>query len=219
MRANFRTVSLALAGYLISGLSSAQPATENAQTYSIDSENSILRVYVGKAGVLARMGHNHIVHTKELTGEITLATDALNSSASFSFPVQSFVVDDAEERRLAGAEFESQPGESAIAGTRTNMLSEGILNAAMFPGISVRATPTEITDETWSFALELEFLGQTIELVVPAQVILNADSLAVAAEFSLDHSDLGLESFSAVGGSLRVAEQLDFKLNIVAKPQ
>ncbi len=219
MRTNFRTVCLALAAGLISGLSIAQPATDDATRYSIDSANSILRVFVGKAGPLARMGHNHVVHTKELTGEIILATDLLNSSASFSFPVQSFVVDDAEERELAGAEFESQPGESAIAGTRTNMLSEGVLNAEMFPGISVRAKPTEITDETWSFALELELLGQTIELVVPAQVVLNADSVAVTATFALDHSDLGLEPFSALGGSLRVAGQLDFKLDIVATLQ
>lgn len=216
MRTKFRIVCLALAGCLISGLAIAQPAAENSTTYAIDSANSILRVYVGKAGVLARMGHNHVVHTKELTGEITLATEPMNSSASFSFPVQSFVVDDPAERALAGAEFESQPGESAIAGTRTNMLSEGVLNAEMFPSISVRATPTEITDETWTFALALEFLGQSIDLVVPAQVVVNADSLSVAATFALQHSELGLESFSAVGGSLRVAEQIDFKLDIVA---
>lgn len=217
MQTKFWTACLTLWGCLIAGLSFAQPATDTSNVYLIDPENSILRVYVGKAGVLARMGHNHVVHTREIAGEITLASDPMNSSAAFSFPVQSFVVDDAGERELAGAEFESQPGESAIAGTRTNMLSESVLNAAEYPEISVRAKPMETTDETWSMALELLFLGQSIDLVVPAQVVMNEGTIEVAATFALDHSDLGLEPFSAVGGSLRVAGQLVFKLNLVAR--
>ena len=35
----------------------AQQSETNSTTYSIDSDNSILRVYVGRAGPLARMGH------------------------------------------------------------------------------------------------------------------------------------------------------------------
>ena len=82
----------------------AQQSETNSTTYSIDSDNSILRVYVGRAGPLARMGHNHFVHTNGLIGEINLASDPVNSTATFAFPVSSFFVDDQAERDRAASE-------------------------------------------------------------------------------------------------------------------
>ena len=198
----------------------AQQSETNSTTYSIDSDNSSLRVYVGRAGPLARMGHNHVVHTNGLIGEINLASDPVNSTATFAFPVSSFFVDDQSERDRAVSEeregFDTQPGRRQIEGTRENMMSESVLNGAAHTTIAARITTESVTDNEWNFAIGLDLVGSTVNLELPAQVEVNGSALSVNASFSLNHEDLGLSVFTALGGSLRVAEQLDFELHIEA---
>lgn len=196
---------------------SAQSTSADSTVYSIDVETSILRVYVGRAGPLARLGHNHVIHSRELSGQIELAQNQLNSSASFAFPVASFVVDDPAERARAGEGFESEPAQSAIEGTRENMLGEAVLNVVAFGEIAVRATPETITENQWILSVELDFQGSTINLKIPAEIVQTDSRLSVHASFTLDHEDLGLSPFSALGGSLRVAEEIDFELQIEAE--
>ncbi|NKB35323.1 MAG: hypothetical protein GKR91_19670 [Pseudomonadales bacterium] len=198
----------------------AQQGETDATTYGIDSENSILRVYVGRAGPLARMGHNHVVHNTDLAGEIILAADPLDSTASFAFPVSGFFVDDQSERDRAAEEmregFDTQPGRRAIEGTRENMMSDAVLNGATFTTIAARVTTVSVSDNQWNLSIALDLVGSTVNLELPAQVNVNGSSMAVDASFSLNHEDIGLSVFTALGGSLRVAEQLDFELHIEA---
>jgi len=193
----------------------AQEGETNSTTYSIDSDNSILRVYVGRAGPLARMGHNHVVHTNGLIGEINLSSDPVNSTATLAFPVSSFFVDDQSERDRAVSEeregFDTQPGRRAIEGTRENMMSESVLNGAAHTTIAARITTESVTDNEWNFAIAMDLVGSTVNLELPAQVEVNGSALSVDARYSLNHEDLGLSVFTALGGSLRVAVQLDFE--------
>ena len=194
----------------------AQSQDYRPGNYAIDPGNSILRVYVGRAGILARMGHNHVIHTRELEGDIALAASPLESTAEFSFPVNSFIVDEESEREMAGDGFESQPGDDAKAGTRNNMLGEAVLDAENFPRIAVTATPLEINETEWTFSLTLLIQDRTVSLTIPARVRQLGQNLAIEADFTLGHEDLGLSRFSAIGGSLRVAEEIEFRLRINA---
>jgi hypothetical protein len=196
-----------------------QPDIKHAIVYSVDSENSILRVYVGRAGPLARLGHNHVVHTRDISGQIELAENLMNSSASFSVPVGSFIVDDQSERDRAGDGFDSQPDESAIEGTRDNMLSDEVLNAAEYNEISIAASPVGVDDTEWLLAVDIAFQGSTFSQQLTAQVDISEAQVDVSATFTLDHEDLGLSPFSALAGSLRVAESIDFELQIHATAQ
>ncbi|GAB5499605.1 MAG: hypothetical protein PsegKO_19160 [Pseudohongiellaceae bacterium] len=203
---------------LITVAAFGQPA-ESKTDYNIDSGDSILRVYVGRAGPLARLGHNHVIHTRAINGRIELADNPLNSSARFSFPVSSFVVDDQSERDRAGEGFESQPGESAIEDTRENMLGADVLNATKFGEISIIAAPVSTDDSDWLLAVDINFLGATFSQELPAQVTIADSQLDITANFTLQHEDLELSPFSALGGSLRVAEAIDFELQISANMQ
>ncbi len=214
MTSNYRKLIPLLSGLLLALPMHAQSQTDVADAYDIDQQESILRVYVGRAGVLARMGHNHVMYTRELEGEINLTADRSDSSATFSFPVASLVVDDPAERERAGDGFDSQPGESAIEGTRSNMLGEGVLNADVFPTVSASITPLSFEGEQWQFAVVLDFQGNAVNLEVPGEVTITASTITVNSRFTLVHEDLGLSVFTALGGSLRVAEEIDFELTI-----
>lgn len=214
-RLMFCLLLLGSAPVLLLSSASAQPGN-TATTYDIDSDSSILRIYVGRAGPLARMGHNHVVHSRELTGEVMLAATATDSSATFTVPVSSLVVDEQSERDRAGEGFESQPDASAIEGTRGNMLSEAVLNAEAYPTVAISATPISIDGSTWLLAIQLEISGNTVDLEIPAQVQSSAETLSAQASFTLQHEDLGLTAFSALGGAMRVAEAIDFELQVSA---
>ena len=197
----------------------AQQDAGTATVYTIDGDETILRVYVGRAGVLARMGHNHVVHTQSINGQVMLAANAVDSTASFSFPVNSFIVDDQSERDRAGDGFESQPGESAITGTRENMLGENVLNAQSYPEIAIDVSTVSAEQEQWLLNVAINIQGNTFTQEIPATVSVSDSRISVVSRFSLDHEDLGLSPFSALGGSLRVAETLDFELQLSATAQ
>lgn len=208
--------------FLVGSLTGAAAAQQgsDAAAYTIDSDSSNLRIFVGRAGPLARMGHNHVVLTSDITGEIMLASEPENSTASFSIPVTSFSVDDQSERDRAAEAmregFDTQPGRRAIEGTRENMLGTDVLNVSFFPTISANITTDSVSDDQWEFTIELDIKGNNVSLDLPAQVFVNDSNIVVHAEFSLNHADLGMSVFTALGGSLRVAEQLDFELHIEA---
>ena len=96
------------------------------------------------------------------------------------------------------------------------MMSESVLNGAAHENIAARITTESVTDGQWNFVIALDLVGSTVNLELPAQVEVNGSALSVNASFALNHEDLGLSVFTALGGSLRVAEQLDFELHIEA---
>lgn len=195
-----------------------QPVTElEAGTFTILASESVLRIYVGRAGLLSGLGHNHVVHTRGLSGSIRLAPELADSSAEFAFPVASLVVDDPRERERAGAGFESQPGASAIAGTLANMLGPDLLAVAEYPNVVVRVATMETGADDWLFSAQIIIRDNTVGFELPARVTAAADDLRVSAEFTLDHGALGLQPFRAVGGTLRVAEELRFEMDLQAR--
>jgi len=202
----------------LAGLGSLRPVGElEPGTFTISAPDSILRIYVGRAGLLGGLGHNHVVHTRGLNGSISLAPDLPDSTAEFSFAVDSLVVDDPAERERAGDGFESQPGESAIANTRENMLGPAVLAAADNPEVTVRVSTLEAGTDAWRFAVRVSLRGGNFEFELPARLTATADTLQVGADFALDHEDLGLRPFRAVAGTLRVAQELRFELRLLAE--
>src|SRR5690606_40810752 len=62
----------------------------------------------------------------------------VQSRVELAIPVARLVVDDAAARRQEGPDFASEPSPDDAAGTRTNMLSGALLDAAQFPTIKDR---------------------------------------------------------------------------------
>jgi hypothetical protein len=110
-------------------------------TYRIDSSKSELRVLVYRAGALASFGHNHVMINRAVSGSVRLAATVSASSFSISVPVVDFIVDDAQSRLEEGGDFPGDLPEDARSGTRHNMLSAVLLNAAQFPA-RVRKAPS-----------------------------------------------------------------------------
>jgi polyisoprenoid-binding protein YceI len=215
-------ISLCLIALLLSGsIVHAQRSGEaGAAAYRIDPQKSDIHLLVYRDGALSTFGHNHVVSLNDFKGTIYLQPKLAQSRVELEIPVDRLIVDDAALRRLEGEGFASQPSKDDIAGTRTNMLSEALLNAKQFPAIRVTGTSGPVdTKNSAMLDLTVQIVGREIKLTLPCTLKLEGDQLEAAGEAELSHRQLGLKPFSALLGSLRVAELMKFKYRIRASKE
>jgi polyisoprenoid-binding protein YceI len=214
-----QAISLSLVAILLSsGIAYAQRSGEaGAVVYRINPQTSEVRLLVYRDGVLSTFGHNHVVSLKDFTGTIHLQPKLSQSRVELDIPVDRLIIDDAAVRRQEGEDFASEPSKEDAAATRTNMLSNALLNAKQFPAIKVTGTSGPVDARNSAMlALSVQLVGQEIKLTIPATLKLEGDQLEASGTVELSHKQLGLKPFSALLGSLRVAEQMKFKYRIRA---
>jgi hypothetical protein len=187
-----------------------------ARVYTVDAAQSEVYWRIYRAGAAARLGHNHVISVSGLEGTVRLTDDVAAAEWSLSFPVAALIVDDPELRARYGKDFESVPSERDKAGTRENMLTDRVLNGAMFPEISLHGIGVEGPLEDAHLPLTIEMLGRSIEQSFPATISIEDGSLTVTGEYRLTHEDLGLEPFTALGGLMAVGDDIDFTYKIHA---
>lgn len=200
--------------YLAGGLLALAPLLAGAQTRSFDVDAGASDVHwrIYKAGAFSRFGHNHVISVDGLEGTVELAADG-TARWTLSFDVAGLVVDDPDLRDRYGEDFASEPTADDIAGTKTNMLSETVLNGEQFGTITLSGGGSPGDDE---LPVSIEILGRAVDLTIPASVRLEGDMLVAEGEFSLQHADLGMEPFSVMMGALQVGPQIDFSYRIHA---
>ena len=180
-------------------------AGRGASVYRVEPGDSLVVVRVFRGGQLAKLGHDHVVSSRELRGFI----DADRGRADLYVAAESLAVDDPAQRAAAG--FESTPSESDIAGTRSNML-EKVLEAERFPFVVLRVRAVE----QGSAQAELSLHGVTRALRFPAKIDRGAERIAVGGTFSINQTDFGIEPFSVLGGALTVQDRVDLSFEIRA---
>lgn len=203
----------------------AQPATgtsappvvpAGARAYLIDGPKSVVTIRVHRAGPLAKLGHNHVVTTSQLTGWAWQGRDPAGSGFEIHVPVASLVVDDPAARAAAGPGFEADVPDSARKGTYQNMLRPEVLDGAAFPEVVVRAASlTGTWDDTVANA-DLTIRGVTRRLEVPVSVRESEGTLAASGSLRILQSDFGITPFSVAGGAIQVADELELDFAIVA---
>ena len=180
-----------------------EAAGRGASVYRVEPADSLVVVRVYRGGRLAKLGHDHVVSSKEPHGFI----DADKGRCDLYVAVQSLAVDDPAQRAAAG--FESTPSESDIAGTRSNML-EKVLEAERFPFVVLRVRGVEQD----AVQAELSLHGVTRPLRIPAKVDAGAERIDVSGSFPINQSDFGIEPFSVLGGALTVQDRVDLTFAI-----
>lgn len=185
--------------------------------FRIIPARSKLTIKVFRSGALAKLGHNHVIISHELDGFVYLADDMGKARADLFVPVASIVVDDVAERTAAGSDFTTQPTASDIEGTRANMLGPKLLDAQQWPFVLVHVAPMHVGTDSTQLQLSITVRDQTATVAVDARWQRIGKELAIESAFKIDHATLGLTPFSALGGALRVADQIDIAVSVVAE--
>jgi hypothetical protein len=200
---------------LLCGSASAQDAVER---YVVDAESSDVHWLVYKAGAFARFGHNHTVSVGDLRGSVAVnSADRSKSQLDLQFSVTNLVVDNPQLRSTLGDDFSSVPSADDIEGTRSNMLSDRVLDGEKYPRIRITGAGPMTVGGEQRLAVKVEMLGRTIDLEVPTEVTIDGGVLRAKGEFDLNHADLGMKPFSVMGGALQVGEKLSFTYDVTAR--
>ena len=184
--------------------------------YPIDSNGSELRLLVYRAGTLASLGHNHVMVSRAVTGSVQIGADVPASSFSLKLRADSFVIDDAQSRQEEGGDFPGDIPEDAKAGTRRNMLSNAVLNAAEYPDITVKSASLTGTLNDLIADVEISAAGHTSRVTVPLTLQADAHGFTAEGSMELRQTALGLVPYSLLHGALQVqdAMQLKFKITV-----
>jgi polyisoprenoid-binding protein YceI len=154
-----------------------------------------------------------------MSGTIYVPDDQSRSTFEVSVPVAQLTIDEPELRAKEGTDFPTEVPDSAKEGTRRNMLSEALLNAAQYSDITLVSqqirTPAAAGSPVQA-DVQVTIRGQAHTLSVPVIYSFEDSRLIVSGELPIKQTDLGLTPFSAMLGALQVQDELRVRFRIVA---
>ncbi len=181
-------------------------AASGTAVYAIDPGASLVAVTVRRGGLMARLGHDHVVASHTLTG---YAAPGMGR-ADVSFRLDQLTVDEPQLLRDAG--IATSPSPEAVEGTRRNMLGP-VLDAERYPVVTLHADLP--ADGRLRIAVTLH--GTTRRLDLPAAVRVDAAQVTASGTAHLKQTDFGITPFSVGAGLLAVQDELEVRFDIVAR--
>jgi len=181
-------------------------AASGTAVYAIDPGTSLVAVTVRRGGLMARLGHDHVVASHTLTG---YAAPGMGR-ADVSFRLDQLTIDEPQLLRDAG--IGTSPSPEAVEGTRKNMLGP-VLDAERYPVVTLHAELP--ADGRLRVAVTLH--GTTRRMDLPAAVRVDAAQVTASGTARLKQTDFGITPFAVGAGLLAVQDELAVSFNIVAR--
>jgi hypothetical protein len=181
-------------------------AASGTAVYAIDPGASLVAVTVRRGGLMARLGHDHVVASHTLTG---YAAPGMGR-ADVSFRLDRLTVDEPQLLRDAG--IGTSPSPEAVEGTRKNMLGP-VLDAERYPVVTLHA---ELPADG-RLRVDVTLHGTTRRLELPAAVQVDAAQVTASGAARLKQTDFGITPFAVGAGLLAVQDELAVSFNIVAR--
>jgi polyisoprenoid-binding protein YceI len=203
-------VSVSIALLLVQARAgSAAPAGR----YEIRADRSLVSILVYRGGFLQPFGHNHVISSRELGGTVQWRGPGRRSGHfSIELPLDSLVVDRAEDRAAQGKDFARDVDEGAGKATRRNLLGPRVLD---YPRFRLIKASGEFDDQT--VHAEIDLHGVKRNVAVPVRITSAGDVLSADGGFAVRQSDFNIEPFRAVSGLLRVRDRIEIRFHIVAR--
>ena len=184
--------------------------------YAIDSAQSLLTLHVYKEGLMAALGHNHVIAVHDLHGSVQWRGEPVQSAFTLEFAVAAMTVDEPELRATAGVDFSAVVPDSARDGTRRNMLGDKLLDADHYPDIRVQSELITAAPQGWVVQARVTVCGRDSVVRFPVTVSQDGDTISAHGQFDLLQSSLGLTPFSVAMGALRVTDRMRLQFDLVA---
>ncbi len=188
-----------------------QALKQGKPVFRVDSRESLVVIEVRRAGSLARLGHDHVIASHELAGYLAPG----EGRADLYVALARLTVDEPALRSEAG--FDTQPTESDIEGTRSNMLAK-VLEADKFPFALIGVAGASAQGKMTTLAVAITLHGHMRTLQVPAEIEADAAKMSVTGWLSFDQTDFGITPYSLLGGAIAVQNRVDLRFRIIARP-
>ena len=193
------------------------PEQYSTTDYAFDDNDSLLYVQVFKDPDAAASGlaHDHVMRATNWNGFVSYnPSDITECAMQFSIPVHDLRVDEDSMRELVGyGDTISQTDRDTI---REHMLAENQLHASQNPTISFVSSECELADEgnmivTGDMAIRNEVQRWNIDIEYSA----HSETFYMTSTIEFNHSDFGIEPYSAFFGAVRNAEPLRISFDMV----
>lgn len=194
-------------------LEAPAPAT-GAEVWRVT--DSHLEVRVLRDGPMRRLGHDHLITSDGIAGEIELREPLATSRFVLRVPLDSLVVDDAAARSNAGG-FDAPVPEKDREATRRNMLGERLLDAARQGEILLTADSITGGPHHFVARVRVSVANREHVLAVPFEMNIEGGRMVARGDMHLTHADLGLEPFAVALGALRVRDEFEVGLTVEAR--
>jgi hypothetical protein len=179
--------------------------------------DSRLEIRVYRDGPMQKLGHDHLIVSQRLVGEIELREPLAASRFALRVPLDSLVVDDEAARARAGGVFSAPVPHKDREATRRNMLGERLLDAARQGEILLAAVSISGGPGRYEARVRVSLAGREHVLAAPFTLTVAGGRLIARADLRLTHADLGLTPFSVALGALRVRDDFDVGLSVEAR--
>jgi polyisoprenoid-binding protein YceI len=198
---------------------SSQAPRHEGRPFDVASRESLLTILAFRGGTLAKVGHNHVIASHDVTGTFYVPDDLSHSTFELHIPVAQLAIDEPELRAKEGPDFPTDVPDSAKEGTRRNMLSEALLNGTQYPDITLVSQHIDAAAGGSQIRADVQVSvrGQTHTVSVPVVYSLMNGELTASGELPLKQSDLGLTPFSALLGALAVQDEMRVRFHFVAR--
>ncbi|MGH8189714.1 MAG: YceI family protein [Steroidobacteraceae bacterium] len=190
--------------------------TRGATIYRVDPQSSELHIQVLRGGTLSKLGHNHVVSSRKVTGRAWVHPEFSRSGFELTVPVNDLVVDDPQARRKAGSEFPPQVPQADKDGTRKNMLRPDVLDGERFREITVKSAQVSGTLQAPRVVARITIKDVSRDVSVPVKIATTGGQLTASGAFDIQQSDFGIKPFTAALGALAVQDRLHITFEIVA---
>jgi hypothetical protein len=177
--------------------------------FRVDPSLSLVVIEVRRGGPFAQFGHDHVVASHDVTGEI--APD--EGRADLYVPLDALIVDEPALRAEAG--FGTQPDAEDIAGTRRNML-ERVLDTARYPYALIAVTDISAADDAGQVRVALTLHGTTAPIVAVAQWDRTAEEFSATGNFAITQTEFGIKPLAILGGAIAVQDRVNVSFRIRA---
>lgn len=196
---------------------SAMPTLHPAKTYTIDSAASTVHVLVYRGGRMARLGHNHVISSCNISGSLWLGASLQDSGFVITVPVNTLIVDDNDTRSAEGADFPLNLTEDAKQGTKANMLRDALLDGANFPEITIQSLSVLGDSAAPQIVAAMRIKDKIRQITVPITLQYDAGNLRVKGAFEIKQTDFGITPLSVALGALLVQDTVTIKFELLAR--
>jgi polyisoprenoid-binding protein YceI len=183
---------------------------QGVATYRVAPAESSVLIHVGSAGMFGFLGHEHEVAAPVASGTVELdQTDLSRSTVAIELQASAL--------KVTG---KGEPAADVPVVQRT-MQGEQVLDVVHHPSISFRSreiVKKGVVAGQVSVIVrgDLTLRGVTRPVDVAGTVVLAEDTLTMKGTARFRQTDFGLHPVTAAGGTVRVKDELDVEMVIVA---
>ena len=176
--------------------------------YLIDAKRSTFTVRAFATGMLSAFGHNPTIAISDFDGEIVLNPDAVEQS-SLRLVIHAASLNDTDD-------ISEKDRNEINRAMHQDVLESDSYAEIVYECSRLTANKTGVGQYWLALNGDLTLHGVTRAQPVAARLSMNGDQLRVSGEFSVRQSDYDIRPVSAVGGTIKLKDELKLSFDIYA---